>query len=279
MNTDPRADSIRWPQPGELWSLWDMLRLLRTSFLTEAGRAIGEAEEAYVAKEFRTEDEYGDITLNEEGWKKVQEALEAMASVASLFEEAALTDQLKDYAQKTEPMAQASFYVAYDFYRRSLSNTRVLVLAAGMERHLNQEQYFGAEVDEAFPSAAVEIRECGNCFALGRSTSAVYHALRALEVPLTRMGHVFGLLEFKNWNTALNEIEMLVRDRDNKDKVPNWERDKDFYTDAINHLFAIKNAWRNYTMHLRSRFNSEEAEEIIMATRAFMRKAAKVVAE
>lgn len=146
-------------------------------------------------------------------------------------------------------------------------------------KHYDQMECFGEDVFNAFPSVIPEITACGTCFVVRQYTASVFHALRSIELPLTRMVQSFGVEGFKNWNSPLNELETLVRDRENSRKIPNWEAQKDFYTDAINHLFAIKNAWRNYTMHLQLRFDREECEEVLLSAKAFMRKAAKIVPE
>lgn len=275
----PVDSPVRWPQPGELWSLWDMVEVFHSIDMINVGLEISRAEEAYVDDEMRAEDEYGNFVLNEEGWAKVSVALRRMAYMSECLERPDMAIEFGKNADSETPLHQEAFYVALGFFRQVLYQTQMLLLTSDARKHYGKMHYFGEAVLEAFPTAAPEIKDCGNCFGLGQYTAAVFHALRAIEVPLVLMAQEFGVTKFKNWNDALNELEGLVRDRANPRNVPDWDAKKDFYTDAINHLFAMKNAWRNYTMHLKLRFEREEAEEVIYAARAFMRKASKVVSE
>lgn len=53
----------------------------------------------------------------------------------------------------------------------------------------DQPEAFGTAVAKAFPGADYDIREAGNCFALGLHTAAVMHSMRVLESGLNALGH------------------------------------------------------------------------------------------
>lgn len=96
---------------------------------------------------------------------------------------------------------------------------------------------------------------------------------------MTLFAAEFGVTKFNNWNSALNELEEAVRDRANATRRPNWADEKDYFTDMIPFLYTVKNAWRNYTMHLKMRHSDEKAREIMSAVRSFMQRAAERLKE
>jgi hypothetical protein len=52
---------------------------------------------------------------------------------------------------------------------------------------------------------------------------------------------------------------------------------KEEYHRLYGHLNAVRNAWRNPTVHPRKHYDPEEAEDVFCASRAFMRALAKVI--
>ncbi len=257
----------------------EVVTRLKADGIIEIVRNISRAEDVYIDPDNFVEDKKSIDTLNKEAWLDVSSTLAEMSGMASVFDKPEVAAVLEDYANREIPLSQDSFYIALDFFMKAMEGSTVIFLNDGMHTHYMQMYYFEVEVEDAFPSAGPDIQDCGSAYALGLYTSSVFHALRALEIPLVLIANKFGVTRFDNWNQALNQVEALVRDRDNSKKIPDWENTKDFYTDAINHLFAVKNAWRNYTMHNKLRFAQSEAELIIISVKAFMQKAAKVVQE
>lgn len=73
----------------------------------------------------------------------------------------------------------------------------------------------------------------------------------------------------KNWGVILGSI----KDSIGQQKWSNPE-EKSFFEGAYVSLDAIKNAWRNATMHVENKYTADEAEHIFIAVRGFMRKLA-----
>lgn len=69
----------------------------------------------------------------------------------------------------------------------------------------------------------------------------------------------------------------------NKDPVwkalPDCKEQQEFYAQAASHLGILKDAWRNYTMHLRGKFTQEEAEQVFNNVRGFMQKISGRISE
>ena len=124
----------------------------------------------------------------------------------------------------------------------------------------------GEEVARKFESAAFDIDEAGKCHALGRSTAAVFHAFRVLEIGIIAVAQCLSVPDLdkprmKNWGFILDAIEKAIKrhwpkeaDRDTGDGELFWE----VYT----LMLAIK-APRNRTMHPRRKYTEQEADRML----------------
>jgi hypothetical protein len=135
---------------------------------------------------------------------------------------------------------------------------------------------FGKDVGDSFPSASFDIYEAGVCLALARGSACVFHLMRTLEIALASLGSVFGVsLAHTNWAPAIEQIESKIRDM-NKDPtwkaLPDCKEKQESYAQAASHFGILKDAWRNYTMHVRGKYTEEEAEHVFENTKGFMKK-------
>lgn len=140
----------------------------------------------------------------------------------------------------------------------------------------DEKPLFGAEVDDAFPSAAPDIAEAGKCRAVGRWTACVMHLMRALEIGLGALAKFSGVDPDENWNTLLGQIEANLRKIGKKSHSP---ADEQFAAEAATHFRAIKNGWRNHAMHVREKYDEERAVAIYDSVRSFMRHLATRLGE
>jgi hypothetical protein len=175
-----------------------------------------------------------------------------------------LLDQIKGIQKLSEKEIQgkAFFYVSAE---------KMKFYPTSKEPHV-----FGEQVGKSFPSAAQDIFESGVCLALDRGSACVFHLMRVLEIGLTVLGDKFGVsLEHTNWGPAIEEIEKKVREMH---KDPVWKAladckdQQEFYAQAASHFGVLKDAWRNYTMHVRGFYTEEQAEMIFQSVKAFMQK-------
>lgn len=111
-------------------------------------------------------------------------------------------------------------------------------------------------VAETFPQIVIEFEEAGKCRALGLWTASVMHLMRALEIPIKELAQLFDVTDFSNWNTALNQIERKLKER-NRSMFN--EEEECWASEASAHLRAIKNAWRNYVQHGKVFYYEQEA--------------------
>lgn len=136
---------------------------------------------------------------------------------------------------------------------------------------------FGGEVETKFPNMIFEIDEAGKCLGLDRPTASVFHLMRLMEGGLEALRICLGVPDpikgvERNWGVVLGKLktQMIA-----KDKASSWlPNDKHFFEDSHASVDAVKNAWRNSTMHVENKYNPEEAEHIFVAVKGFMKKIA-----
>jgi hypothetical protein len=115
---------------------------------------------------------------------------------------------------------------------------------------------------------------------LGRHSATVFHLMRALEVGIRCLGKEFSVTtDNTGWHNVLDQIDAKVRAMNSVSHGADWKENQQFYSEAVAHFYVLKNAWRNYTMHLHERYDEERAVDIYNSTRAFMRGLAKKLKE
>jgi len=138
-------------------------------------------------------------------------------------------------------------------------------------------------VVDRYPSAIRDIEEASKCLAVNRNTACVFHLMRLLERGLRTLGGALndpGLDPKRNpsWDAILRKCDDELR-KPVKDRCAEWRTDDAFFSTATANLRAVKDAWRNPTMHVEKHYDSEEAREIYSAARAFMRHLAGKLSE
>lgn len=134
------------------------------------------------------------------------------------------------------------------------------------------EPLWGSDFQGKFPSATYDLDEAAKCLAFGRGTASVFHLMRVTEIGLRAVHHCLGIPialvgTDRNWGNIANRI------RDDINKHSGWA-EKDLFLEFHALLVAVKDAWRNATMHVENKYTPEEAEHIYHVARGFMRKLA-----
>ena len=132
---------------------------------------------------------------------------------------------------------------------------------------------FGPLVHARFTCIIYEIDEAAKCLSFGRATATVFHLMRILEVGLKSVHCHLGIdvdlsRSNKNWGSILTRIRDDIQLRG-----AGWP-ERDFFQEIFARLDAIKDAWRNPTMHVEKVYLEQEAKVLFDNTRALMQKIA-----
>jgi hypothetical protein len=120
-----------------------------------------------------------------------------------------------------------------------------------------------------------DIKESGKCLAFDRGTASVFHLMRVMECGLRSLGASLNNPDLDpkrnpSWETILkkcdNELQKPLKDRSSE-----WRQDEVFFSTAVANLRAVKNAWRNTSLHIERDYTPEEAEDVWNAVKAFIR--------
>lgn len=125
---------------------------------------------------------------------------------------------------------------------------------------------FGHDIDVNFPSVRYDASEAAKCLSLARYTASVFHSVRALECAIRAISRHLEIDDpvkqcGRNWGNMLGEIKKAIDSR--------WPHsnsrssgDGQFFEEVYAALAAIKNPWRNATMHLEKKYTADEAKYI-----------------
>lgn len=141
----------------------------------------------------------------------------------------------------------------------------------GYYRHAH---LFGEKVDTAFKSAIPDIEEAGTCLACHRGTAVVFHLMRVVEVALRAIAKSLNNEKIDpsrnpSWDAILKKFDEELA-KPVRDRAEEWRAQNAFFAEATANLRAIKDAWRNPTMHVERAYTPDEAEDVFRSVKAFM---------
>jgi hypothetical protein len=143
-----------------------------------------------------------------------------------------------------------------------INTTQVFLLPSDKLTFYNGTGLFDPAVVATCTEAAVDIAEAGKCFALGRRTATVFHLMRIMELGVMRFAQKLSITvnPRDTWGAILNSIDQAIN------KMPTAtpaEREQQTAFQGLRaSLHAVKEAWRNPTMHPKATYDEQEAREI-----------------
>lgn len=168
-----------------------------------------------------------------------------------------------------------------------MSMPRFFSFSLGEVEYYNNPTKDWDEVIQRFPSAITDIEEMGKCFALSRYAGAVFHSVQAIECSLIEFGKFLEVKDPKSgWTAVIGKLATLVSKTKYPDLPPHFQNHFAFLEQMHATISALNNAWRNKISHAQGRlvlmtseFNQDVAEEIIVASRSYMRRLATELPE
>ena len=154
-----------------------------------------------------------------------------------------------------------------------LTGKLLLMIPSGRCLYFEPEgAILGDQVVSIFPETREDADEAGKCFALGRYTACVFHLMRVMECIVRRLGKKLRIKfnpERDTWQRILKRVKAKidVMPLNSSGQIKKQAKYQDIYLD----LGAVKDAWRNPTMHPRATYTEEQAKKIIDKVRDFVR--------
>lgn len=225
-----------------------------------------------------------EVTIDAAITEKVAEAAKVkLESYRGALGMAGLSFSLRSYNRLLELLdRKTSTYrevdaAANDLHKRildELTEANLWQVSKERLRFLNKD-LFKLEGDKKFVKAWKDIEEAGKCLAFERGTASVFHLMRVMEVGLRALGASLQnpALDPKrnpSWDAILAKGDRELAKPIN-DRSPEWRQDNTFFPAAHANLRAVKDAWRNPTMHVDQNYDPEDAEDVWNAVKAFMR--------
>jgi len=267
MITDARA-LAKWEARFEPISLRKMIQQVRASFLVQVGCLTQVLE---IPSMFFM----GDEPVKDEYRQKIREFLSGLENDADVFGLPLTAKSLKRLFEELDDEGYTNSQLAERLqelrgrYSDELDDRLFLSVTSGHASYLQTPQAGWRETIDKFPSTFLDVEEASRCFALGRYTASVFHAMRVLEVGLVCLALEFGVSAGRsNWGPIIDRIEAEITKR-SKTQGASWP-DQQFYSAAAAQFRFFKDAWRNHVIHRRLSFDEEGAQQIYVHVREFM---------
>jgi hypothetical protein len=180
--------------------------------------------------------------------------------------------------------------------RSAVLKTRMTTILDGLENNLASRLFMFIPSDRAryfgdltvWPSSGkfdssvqFDMMEAGTCYAAGRDTATVFHAMRVAEHGLRGLAKKLRIklthkqkncpIEFADWEKIVTEIKnKIVSIR----QLPTGQKRQTklgFYSDAADHCLFMKDIWRNNVSHTRKPYKQSEALSVLERVRDFMK--------
>jgi hypothetical protein len=272
--------------PG-FWSLADVLEINAQAFMA----AVQEIRRVQTFMDNHDDQEAWKAAIGEEVRPHVLEAVRGIVGSTEQLYARAAKISAERLAYNVEHNAVFSWKEVRDAMvdidsrlRDELGLVKLYVLNDQQTLYLKPgAELFGQLIADRYPSMIFDLEEAAKCLALGRATASAFHAMRALEVSIRALAAFLEIEDptkptDRNWGTVLKAIKGAMDDQfPAKSRMPGTDGCK---VEAIYvTLDAIKNPWRNGTMHAENVYQPHEANHILQAVNQHMLKQVEVCNE
>lgn len=141
-----------------------------------------------------------------------------------------------------------------DIHRRIHDELEDLELWQVSSEHLKYLTPDPLKLDGKFGATYRDAEEAGKCLAYDRGTACVFHLMRIMECGLRALGVSLNdsTLDPKTnptWEKILGRCDREMQ-KPLGERADEWKQDEGFYSTATANLRAVKDAWRNPTLHV-----------------------------
>lgn len=197
------------------------------------------------------------------------DAINAIGARAAGISATRLQTKLLDFETKlTVTQLRTSLYDIESRFADELSFIKLFVIDQA-RGHLfsGADVLLGKETAERYPSIWFDCEEAAKSLCLGRPTACVFHCMRMLEIAIKAICKRLRIedptkVAQRNWHFMLSEIKSKM-----DSLYPSQSRKHGTEGSLIEKLYvsldAIKNPWRNETMHVEGVYTEAEAQHIL----------------
>ena len=194
-----------------------------------------------------------------------------------------------DKSDKTANAMKERLQALHESLIKELSGRTLFIVENGRESYWENDHLFGREVHERLPSAAMDIKEVGNCWVAGRNNAVAYHLMMATEVGLrclaedrrvdiTKWGKSIQI-EFAEWGALIAAITAKTKELNWADRHKKAEAQR-FYNPLVLELSAFHEGYRNHLMHGRAiAYRDDETLALIGHVKRFFARLSKKIGE
>jgi hypothetical protein len=165
-------------------------------------------------------------------------------------------------------------------FEDDFKTTYFLQLTAKQAEHFQEPMKDWDFMHRHFSKVRFNVEECMKCFALERYGAAVFHILQVAEYGVIKVADLLGVSGDKPGWGSLKRLSAILEKPYPQRSVLEQQHSK-LLEDVVPLSVVMKDSWRHKLDHVDNQiiwvekdFSAQAAEEIISATRAFMRKLA-----
>lgn len=169
---------------------------------------------------------------------------------------------------------------------------RISEMASNLDVELSQNLFFFVPIHRAawysktgrdilgddcithYPNADVgnEAEHAAKCFAYGEYTACAFHLMRVCEIGVRAFGIAIGFrnTDNPNWGKVFQFFDDQMA-QNPAQRSPQWIANADFINDVAGHFKAVKNTWRNSTMHVDRTYTEQQAQDLLIVVGGFMK--------
>jgi hypothetical protein len=276
-------------RPGRLWSLWDIMRRFSVAQLLAIAAAGGlSGARIEFDKHFPVKPDSKSNMLEESNVVKFIESHESVAQACIDLEltcSLATIRKIQEMLRSPNPSYTKLHPLDLELQNRLIDETfhKVFWALSIRESELYDNPRKGwKEIIEHFPDTVTDIEEASKCFALSRYAAAIFHSVQVVEVGLIELGKLIGVADpLSGWTATTNRLQSIIK-KGHEARTPFERQHFSFFEQMHGTIEGLKNAWRNKISHAQAKlilltadFSPDVAEEILFATRAFMRRLAE----
>jgi hypothetical protein len=273
-------------RPRGLWSLWDIMQPFHANLMMMHMNVIGgQRVHSEWSKRFQPSKEVDvfdgpDVSSHIDAYTALEVACTELGLTASRASIQRILEKLAKPNSKRSDISQIELELGGRLLDEMRGRLFFSLSLAEAEYYLHPLKKW-EEIVNRFPDVITDVEESVKCFALSRYAATVFHSLQVVEMGLIELGRLIVVTDPQTgWNATTSRLKKIL-DAKYHDRTPFQQQYSPFLEQIDATTEVLKSAWRNKISHAQGKlvlltrdFTPEVAEEILFASRSFMRRLA-----